>query len=115
MTTYRPLPECITIKESSIHGLGVFAKCEIETGVNLGITHILIPHSEEFFAQKYCRTPLGGFYNHSETPNCKLKTKLVYFISPHDHTRLVTTVLELFTLTKISKGEEVTYLFYGCH
>ena len=66
--TYQPLPDCVTIKKSKIHGLGLFATKDIPKGTNLGIAHVKIPHAEETFAQSYCRTPLGGFYNHSNDP-----------------------------------------------
>ena len=79
--TYQPLPDCLTIQSSSIHGLGLFATENIPEGTNLGIAHVLIPHAEETFSQSYCRTPLGGFYNHSETPNCEIKSTIKYFIT----------------------------------
>ena len=112
--TYQPLPDCLTIKESEIHGLGLFATENIPKGTNLGIAHILIPHAEETFDQSYCRTPLGGFYNHSVSPNCEIKSKIYYFINSDTHQRLVTTIMELFTKNDIKKGEEMTskYLLY---
>ena len=61
--TYKPLPESLTIKPSSINGLGLFATQDIKNGTQLGITHILI--NDEIF-----RTPLGGFINHKDDPNC---------------------------------------------
>ena len=111
---YRPLPDCLTIKESKIHGLGLFATEDIPKGTNLGIAHILIPHSEDIFAQGYCRTPLGGFYNHSNDPNCIIKSRIYYFASSDDYKRLVTTILELYTQKEIKKGEEITskYILY---
>jgi len=62
---YRPLPEILTIKKSSIEGLGLYAQKDIKSNIYLGITHIL----DERFVNKYIRTPLGGFYNHSNEPN----------------------------------------------
>ena len=61
--TYKPLPESLTIKPSSINGLGLFATQDIKNGTQLGITHILI--NDEII-----RTPLGGFINHKDDPNC---------------------------------------------
>ena len=112
--TYQPLPDCLTIQKSEIHGLGLFATEDIPEGTNLGIAHILIPHAEETFAQSYCRTPLGGFYNHSDSPNCEIKSKIHYFISSETHQRLVTTIMEIFTKKDVKKGEEVTsrYILY---
>jgi hypothetical protein len=64
---YRPLPECVTIKKSPIEGLGLYATRDIKANTFLGITHIL----DENFENNYIRTPLGGFYNHSNNPNIK--------------------------------------------
>lgn len=37
---YKPLPEYLTISQSKIDGLGLFATKDIPEGTNLGITHI---------------------------------------------------------------------------
>ena len=54
-----------TIKNSAIEGLGLFATTNIEANIFIGVTHI----RDEQFENKYIRTPLGGFYNHSNNPN----------------------------------------------
>jgi len=64
--TYRPLPKGLTIKSSPIEGLGVFTNRSIGMGEHLGLTHV-------FVEANTFRTPLGGFINHSETPNCELR------------------------------------------
>ena len=56
---YRPLPDGLTIKHSPIEGLGLFTDVDIKKN-----THI----RDEQFENKYIRTPLGGFYNHSDDP-----------------------------------------------
>ena len=61
---YRPLPKELTIKNSAIEGLGLFATANIEANTFIGVTHI----RDEQFENKYIRTPLGGFYNHSNNP-----------------------------------------------
>ena len=61
---YRPLPKELTIKNSVIEGLGLFATANIKTNTFIGVTHI----RDEQFENKYIRTPLGGFYNHSNNP-----------------------------------------------
>ena len=61
---YRPLPDGLTIKNSPIEGLGLFATKDIKANSFIGITHI----RDEQFENKYIRTPLGGFYNHSNDP-----------------------------------------------
>ena len=60
---YRPLPESLTIKASSIEGLGLFATQHIPANTQLGVSHIII--SDEII-----RLPLGGFINHQDNPNC---------------------------------------------
>ena len=62
---YRPLPSEVTIKSSEIEGLGLFACVKIKKNSFIGVTHI----RDEQFDNKYIRTPLGGFYNHSDNPN----------------------------------------------
>ena len=62
---YRPLPEGLTIKKSPIEGLGLYATKDIKSNIYIGITHVL----DERFENNYLRTPLGGFYNHSDKPN----------------------------------------------
>ena len=61
---YRPLPEGLTIKNSPIEGLGLFATIDIKKNTFIGVTHI----RDEQFENKYIRSPLGGFYNHSNEP-----------------------------------------------
>lgn len=68
-TYYKPLPDCLTISKSEIHGLGLFATEFVESGTNFGITHV---KDERFPPDNYIRTSLGGYFNHSETPNCKV-------------------------------------------
>lgn len=62
---YRPLPNELTIKDSKIEGLGLFATVKIKKNSFIGLTHI----RDEMFEGKYIRTPLGGFYNHSKDSN----------------------------------------------
>jgi SET domain-containing protein len=89
---YRPLPNTLTIKESDIEGLGLFAIKDIKKNTNLGMMHYITEFSEVI------RTPLGGFINHSNKPNCiKEKEDLIY----EERTYLITNRL-------IKKGEELT-------
>ena len=64
---YKPLPDGITIKESSVQGLGLFQTKNFDNGVILGIVHV----DNKNFPHGYIRTALGAFYNHSDNPNCK--------------------------------------------
>ena len=97
---YKPLPNSLTIKTSKINGLGLFAKEAIPQATNLGMTHVKI-------GETIIRTPLGGFINHSNDPNC-VKVEL-----NHDDT-LKTKKWTLVTLRDIKEGEEITlrYTFY---
>lgn len=98
---YNPLPDNLTIRRSPIHGLGLFATCDIALGIELGIAHVNIVD----FPQGYCRTPLGGFYNHSDEPNCKLinSDTMTFYVK------------RLVTIKDIAEGEEITctYTLYS--
>ena len=52
---YKPLPDYITIKESPISGLGLFAIQPIEEGTYIGV--VLVAHNGA--ENNYLRTPLG--------------------------------------------------------
>ena len=62
---YKPLPKQLTVKKSSIDGLGLYALEDIKRNSFIGVTHV----RDEQFENKYIRTPIGGFYNHSNDPN----------------------------------------------
>ncbi|HTB49106.1 MAG TPA: SET domain-containing protein [Verrucomicrobiae bacterium] len=65
---YKPLPDCVTIKKSKLHGLGIFATKELPSDYDLGVTHV----KDDRFPDGLVRTPLGGFVNYSHEPNCVL-------------------------------------------
>lgn len=67
--TYRPLPSFLTIKDSEVEGLGLFATEEIYEDICLGATHVF----DIRFENHLIRTPLGGFINHSNSPNCIIR------------------------------------------
>jgi len=94
MTTYKPLPDCLTVSTSMIEGLGLFATKDILAGKVLGISHV----KDDRFENNYIRTPLGGFYNHSSDPNCTHQID-------EEFIRLVST-------KKINKGDELTATYY---
>lgn len=87
---YKPLDDRLTIKSSGIDGLGLFAEEEISVGEDLGISHVY----DERFTNKFIRTPLGGFINHSDTPNLK-----AYLTADFRYIK---------TLRHIKAGEELT-------
>ena len=72
METYRPLPEGLTIKQSKIDGLGLHASKSFDAGTKFGESHVLV-HSRD--RHEWIRTPLGGFINHSDDPNCFITTE----------------------------------------
>ena len=94
---YNPLPEGLRIQKSEIQGFGLFTLLFLKQGTNLGISHINIK-------DELIRTPLGGFVNHSDDPNCE-KIKL------HDKDYIK---YNLVTIKDIEGGEELTvkYTFY---
>ena len=95
--SYRPLPVYLTVKESNIEGLGLFATDDIDSEFMIGITHV----RHDRFPDGYIRTPLGAWFNHSETPNCEVITDDEF--------------IRLKTLREIKNGEEITakYTFYN--
>ena len=95
---YKPLPTSLTIQQSGINGLGLFAKEGIAQGTNLGTTHYKLNGD-------IIRTPLGGFINHSNTPNVvKVELKADQYKK-----------WNLITLRDIKTEEELTirYTFYN--
>ena len=93
---YRPLHPYLTVKSSPVEGLGLFATNPIKKSTDLGISHV----SDRWFDNGYIRTPLGGFINHSDTPNCK--------------TAKDGRFLSIISITDIKEGDELTlkYTFY---
>jgi SET domain-containing protein len=91
---YKPLPDSITIKESTIQGLGLFATEYIPANILIGKIHV--PSEKE--ENGYFRTPLGGFGNHSDAPNCSK-------ILMEDGSWWITTN------QNIMSGEEITWTY----
>ena len=91
--TYKALPSELHIKDSPIAGQGIFAREDIDAMMYLGISHVVVD-------DVIYRTPLGGFINHSDDPNCvKWCEDDKYYIK---------------TIRAIRKGEELflKYTFY---
>ena len=102
---YKPLPDNVRLGFSDIHDIGLFAKEGIAQGANLGMTHVQI-------SDTIVRTPLGGFINHKDNPNCE-KVKL-RFTSEDKQPAYHFNKWNLITLRNIKEGEELTlkYTFY---
>lgn len=94
---YQALPSFLHVKDSTIAGQGLFAKEDIPNDVYLGISHVVVD-------EDIMRTPLGGFVNHSETPNC---------IKEYEEEEWG-KIYHMRTIRPISKGEELflKYTFY---
>ena len=102
---YKPLPKELRLGFSDIHDIGVFAKEAIPRATNFGMTHLQ-------FGKNLIRTPLGGFLNHSDDPNCE-KVKLK-FTNEDKEPAYIFNKWNLVTLKDIKEGEELTlkYTFY---
>lgn len=88
---YRPLPPQVNLLTSEIDGLGLHASTDIPAGCEIGRTHTMS------FENEWIRTPLGGFINHSDQPNCFNNLR-------HCH-------ITLTTIKPISEGEELTVYY----
>ena len=90
---YQALPSRLHVKDSPVSGQGIFAREDIPPGFVLGMSHLVVD-------EVIYRTPLGGFINHNDDPNCmKWAEGDKYFVK---------------TLRPIHKGEELflSYTFY---
>ena len=111
---YKPLPDSLIIQSSNVNGQGVFAKEDIPEQTNLGPTHLEL-------GKLIFRTPLGGFLNHSDTPNC-IKSSFLLTRQQWNHLNDLPDEKYnhnfkqwgLVTIKNIKKGEELTlkYTFY---
>ena len=104
---YKPLPDSLTIKQSRINGLGLFADQKIMQGTNFGMSHLKI--GDTIF-----RTPLGGFINHANEANC-VKAELRMTDEDKQGHKYDYKKWNLITRQNIKKGEEITlrYTFYN--
>lgn len=89
---YKPLPDFIDIQDSEIDGKGLFAKQIIKENTNIGISHVMLNDPSIWI-----RTPVGGFVNHSDKPNCMIVIDQAF-----------THLYFLFTTQEIMPGEELT-------
>ena len=91
--SYQALPKYLHIQDSPVSGQGIFASQDIPENLLLGMSHIVVD-------EEIIRTPLGGFKNHSENPNCrKWSEGSKYYMK---------------TIRPIKKGQELflKYTFY---
>ena len=94
---YKALPNWIHVKDSRVAGQGLFAKDDVPEDVYLGISHVVVD-------EEIMRTPLGGFVNHSDDPNC-----VKYPVDNKYYTKYY-----IKTIRPIKAGEELflKYTFY---
>ena len=92
--SYRPLPSYLAIAPSSIEGSGLIALKDIKKNHEFGITHV----KDERFQDGYIRTPLGGFFNHSDEPNCEAYIEDDF--------------IKLRSIKNIKQGEEITVKYW---
>ena len=104
---YKPLPSSLTIKTSKVNGLGLFAKEALPQATNLGMSHIKI-------GDTIIRTPLGGFINHANDPNC-IKVELRMTNEDNTSRPFRYKKWNLVTIKDIEPDEELTlkYTFYN--
>jgi len=105
---YNPLPSGLTIADSRISGQGVFTTRKLVAETDLGMSHVEL-------GKLILRTPMGGFINHSNNPNCvKVKSLLTRQEWNHrtdlpddkyDHNF---TKWNLIVIEDIEEGEELT-------
>tara|TARA_Y100000593_G_scaffold95083_1_gene199341 strand:- start:7002 stop:7379 length:378 start_codon:yes stop_codon:yes gene_type:complete len=101
MRLYQPLPDSLTIKNSSIQGLGLFATKKIPVGTTLGISHV----RHDDYQDGFIGTALGSFYNHSDNPNTKSVSAYLKDLKGNETT---IQCRELITIKNINPGDEIT-------
>lgn len=92
--TYKPLPAFLEVRRSKVDGQGLFTNKYLPSDTELGITHV----KDDRFQNGYIRTPLGGFFNHSENPNCEAYEEESF--------------VKLRTIKEIKKNEELTATYW---
>lgn len=113
--SYTPLSSYFVIKDSDVHGKGVFCNSPLfirglkykYEDLQKFMSHIYVENKllEGSFNSKLYRTPLGGFINHSDTPNCTIN-EIVYSSIRTSDFRV--TEYYLHPLRDIEEGEEIT-------
>ena len=105
---YQPLPSGLTITDSRISGQGLFTTRKLVAETNLGMSHVEL-------GKLILRTPMGGFINHSNNPNCvRIKSLLTRqewnhrTDLPDDKYDLNFTKWNLIVMEDIEEGEELT-------
>ena len=104
---YKALPSWAEAKQVEGKGHGLFTNVDIPAGSYLGVTHLALAEQQvEHIGRNYVRTPLGGFINHSETPNCAL----LRHPRPNKPKELG-IVTHMWAILPIKKGSELTCFY----
>ncbi len=107
--------EKVEIRESPIHGKGVFATCNIEAGEILTVSHVTLLHHDEQLPEAIatlefpwndeyyalCLSGVGSFFNHDKNFNARV----LHQDKEHQTQTFVST-------RKIEEGEEV-FIYYN--
>ena len=108
LSHYQPLPSGLTVADSRISGQGLFTTRKLVAETNLGVSHVEL-------GKLILRTPMGGFINHSNNPNCvRIKSLLTRqewnhrTDLPDDKYDLNFTKWNLMVMEDIEEGEELT-------
>jgi len=107
--------DCVEIKESPIHGKGVFAIRDIKAGEVIAVSHVTLLHhneqmpeliatlefpwSEEYYA--LCLSDVGSFFNHDKNFSAK--------VLHQDKEKLTQT----FSATRDIKSGEEVMIYYN--
>ncbi|MGK0254214.1 MAG: SET domain-containing protein [Mariniflexile sp.] len=108
------MTDIVEVKQSPLHGKGVFATRNIAKGELLVTSHMALIHVNENlpevlatlqfpWTEEYdaiCISDAGSFFNHSGQPNAEVKTR--------DFTNLIQT---FFAKTDIVNGAEITIYY----
>ena len=108
------MSQLVTVKQSSLHGKGVFATQNIEKGEIIVVSHMVLIHINEQLPEELatlqfpwtdeydaiCLSDVGSFFNHSSKPNAK--------IIELDFANQIQTFA---AKTVIAKGDEITIYY----
>jgi hypothetical protein len=108
--SWHPLPPFLKVRDSKIHGQGLFTKKALYKGHDLGLSHLQV-HPVHRLHNNLLRSPLGGYINHSCKPNCKLETKyqIVDILDTYGKIVYIEQIsYHLVTIVNVKRGEELT-------
>ena len=109
------MPAAVEIRDSSIHGKGVFANRDIKKDEVVETAHVVLihegydlpeelatlefPHDEDYYA--ICLSGVGSYFNHASEPNIHHKAVQVHALTK-----------EFYALRDIKQGEELCFFYH---